>query len=137
MARLLRCSGVIFGFIPSPSPLSCMARQLHSRAGPPKLWSVPAVCLPAIPSAYCHKRADSSVMSPASSLVVAFESSDRTFLSDALPRSDLLCKLLINEQKSAKAAADANGDPLVTVEPRTGSAIHDGKPPIVPSGSSQ
>ena len=45
-------------------------------------------------------------MFPESSLV-AFESSNRTFLSDPLPRSDLLCKLLINDQRSAKAATDA------------------------------
>jgi hypothetical protein len=38
---------------------------------------------------------------------------------------------------SASAAAEASGVPIVTSEDFAASAIHDGNPPMVPSGNSQ
>src|ERR1051325_7188823 len=117
MARRLKCSGVIFGFIPAPPRLlSRTVRPLRSTAGRPTRPPVHAVCLPAIPSAYCHRRAGSSAVSPAYSFV-AFDSSDRTFLTGALPRWDPECKLFTNAQRAANDAADANGGPLVKLGP--------------------
>jgi hypothetical protein len=67
---------------------------------------------------------------------VAFVSSRRISFSDALPRWEFECKLSSNFRSSASAAAAIAG-PTVRWGLFVGSAIHDGNPPMVPSGNSQ
>ena len=74
--------------------------------------------------------------SPVFSLV-SFVSSRRIPFSDALPRWEFECKLSSNFRSSASAAAEVRGGPTVKLGLFVGSAIHDGNPPMVPSGNSQ
>jgi len=69
--------------------------------------------------------------------LVAFVASRALSFSDALPRWGFECKLSSNARSSASAAADVRTGPMVKLGLFVGSAIHDGNPPMVPSGNSQ
>jgi hypothetical protein len=68
---------------------------------------------------------------------VAFDSIVRPSLSAALPQAGAECKRCSKDRRSVSAATDVKGAPRVKLGVRAGSAIQDGNPPIVPSGSSQ
>lgn len=76
-------------------------------------------------------------MSSPASFLVSFVASPRIPFSDALPRWEFECKLSSNFRSWASAAAEVKGDPTVKFGHFVGSAIHEGNPPIVPSGNSQ
>jgi hypothetical protein len=57
--------------------------------------------------------------------------------SDALSRLRFECNLSSNVRNSHSAAAEASGVPKRRQESFVASAIHDGNPPMVPSGNSQ
>ena len=67
----------------------------------------------------------------------SFVPSRRISFSDALPRWAFECKLSSNFRSSASAAAEVRAGPTVKLGHFVGSAIHDGNPPMVPSGNSQ
>ena len=136
MARRFRWSADILGFIRLLPHKARSGQWRHLTAGRPVRLRAPVVCQQAASSVCCHRTASSSVSSPVFSLV-PFVSSPRISFSDAVPRWEFECKLSSNFRSSASATADVRGGPTVKVELFVGSAIHDGKPPMVPSGNSQ
>ena len=136
MARRFKWSAAIFGFMrPLPNPAQ-LVQWLHLTTDRQARLRVPVVYRQVTSSVCCHKTAGSSGSSPVFSLV-SFVSSRRISFSDALPRWDFERKLSSNFRSSVSAAADVRGRPKVKLGLFVGSAIHDGKPPMVPSGNSQ
>src|SRR6266550_6107589 len=118
-----------------PDPARWVQRP-HPTTGRPVRLQALVVCRQVASSVCCHKTAGSSVSSPASSLV-SLVASPRISFSDALPRWEFECKLSSKVRSWASAAAEVRGDPTVKLGHFVGSAIHEGNPPMVPSGNSQ
>src|SRR3954463_6191569 len=116
--------------------LARSVQRPHPTTGRLVRLQAPVVFLEVASSVCCHKTADSSASSPASSLV-SFVASRRISFSDALPRWEFECKLSNNVRSWASAAAEVRGDPIVKLGHFVGSVIHEGNPPMLPSGNSQ